>query len=154
MHTRSHPAWAIVSAFLIGFLFAVGLVISGMTQPDKVRGFLNVGGIIAPAHFGAWDASLAFVMAGAVLVTLFGFSWWAKRAHRPMLALEFILPRRTDIDAQLITGSVLFGIGWGIAGYCPGPALASILTGGMPVGVFVLAMIASMSITKKTLGTK
>ena len=134
----------IVFAALSGALFAMGLVVSGMTQPPKVIGFLNVGGIFAPERFGAWDASLAFVMGGALLVTLVAFAVTPRAGNRPWAAAKFELPMRKDIDAKLVVGATLFGIGWGLVGYCPGPALASLLTGGVDVIVFVAALAAGM----------
>jgi uncharacterized protein len=134
----------IVFAVLSGALFAIGLVVSGMTQPPKVIGFLNVGGIFAPERFGAWDASLAFVMGGALLVTLAAFAVTPRRGNKPWAAPRFELPTRTDIDGKLVLGATLFGVGWGLAGYCPGPALASLLTGGVDVIIFVAALASGM----------
>ncbi|MEY2954177.1 MAG: hypothetical protein RLZZ401_2264 [Pseudomonadota bacterium] len=136
-----------------GVLFAAGLVLSGMTQPAKVLGFLNLGGLVDAQRFGAWDASLAFVMGGAVCVTLLAF--WLTPANarhplrRPWLGDEFTLPTRQDIDRPLVLGAALFGVGWGLAGYCPGPALASLLQGGMDVILFVSAMAAGMWLAKR-----
>ncbi len=134
----------IVFAALSGALFAIGLVVSGMTQPPKVLGFLNVGGIFAPNRFGAWDASLAFVMGGALLITLVAFAVTPRAGKRPWAAASFDLPTRKDIDAKLVVGAALFGIGWGLVGYCPGPALASLLTGGVDIIVFVAASAVGM----------
>ena len=134
----------IVFAVLSGALFAIGLVVSGMTQPPKVIGFLNVGGIFAPERFGAWDASLAFVMGGALLVTLVAFAVTPRKGNKPWAATNFELPTRKDIDGKLVTGAALFGVGWGLAGYCPGPALAALLTGGVDVIIFVAALAAGM----------
>ncbi len=134
----------IVFAALSGALFAIGLVVSGMTQPPKVIGFLNIGGIFAPNRFGAWDASLAFVMGGALLVTLVAFAVTPRAGKRPWAVASFDLPTRKDIDAKLVVGAALFGIGWGLVGYCPGPALASLLTGGVDVIVFAAALAAGM----------
>jgi uncharacterized membrane protein YedE/YeeE len=131
-------------ALLSGALFAVGLVLSGMTQPAKIIGFLNVAGLIDPARFGRWDPSLAFVMGGALLVTLVAFAVTPRPGRKPWLAESFQLPTRQDIDARLLWGAALFGIGWGLAGYCPGPALASVLTGGLDALVFVAALAAGM----------
>ncbi|MGA8514496.1 MAG: DUF6691 family protein [Burkholderiaceae bacterium] len=131
-------------ALLSGALFAVGLVVSGMTQPPKVIGFLNVGGIFAPARFGAWDASLAFVMGGALLVTLVAFAVTPRAGRKPWAAPKFELPTRKNIDGKLVIGAALFGIGWGLVGYCPGPALASLLYGGVDVAVFVAALALGM----------
>ena len=131
-------------ALLAGLMFAAGLVISGMTQPAKVMAFLNVGGIVDPASFGAWDASLAFVMGGALCVTFAAFAITPRLGNKPWLAPFFQLPARRDIDAKLVLGATLFGIGWGLAGYCPGPALTSLLTGGDEVLIFVAALAVGM----------
>jgi uncharacterized protein len=133
-----------VFAALSGALFAVGLVVSGMTQPPKVIGFLNIGGIFAPNRFGAWDASLAFVMGGALLVTLIAFAVTPRVGKRPWAAASFDLPTRKDIDTKLVAGAALFGIGWGLVGYCPGPALASLLSGGLDALIFVVALAVGM----------
>lgn len=132
-----------------GALFAAGLVISGMTQPAKVVGFLNFGGIFAPTRFGAWDPSLAFVMGGAVLVTLIAFALTPRAGRQPWAAAAFELPTRQDIDVKLIAGAALFGIGWGVSGYCPGPALASVLVGGLDVLFFVAALLVGLLAAKR-----
>jgi uncharacterized protein len=136
-------------SMLSGALFALGLVVSGMTQTGKVIGFLNVGGIFSPVKFGAWDASLAFVMGGALLVTFFAYAITPRDGNKPWAAARFELPTRKDIDARLLIGATLFGIGWGIAGYCPGPALASLLSGGMDALVFVAALVVGMAGAKR-----
>ena len=120
-----------------GTLFGAGLTLSGMTDPARVRGFLDV--------FGAWDPTLAFVMGGAVLVMALA---WRIRIWmvRPIFAERFSLPDRKDLDGRLIAGSVLFGIGWGVAGLCPGPAVASLALPPFSVLPFVLAMIAGMAV--------
>jgi len=125
----------IVASFVCGLLFGAGLLISGMTEPSKVQGFLDI--------FGAWDATLAFVMAGAVAVAGAGFAFARNRAA-PMLGGNFAWPSRRDIDAPLIIGSALFGIGWGLCGICPGPALVNLAGLSAPVIVFVAAMIVGM----------
>lgn len=125
----------LVAAFVVGFVFALGLAISGMTLPTKVIGFLDFG--------GAWDPTLAFVMGGAVTVYAIGFRWVTRR-EKPTFVNSFSIPSRTDITPRLIGGSVLFGLGWGLGGFCPGPALTSIPTGLAHVGVFVIAMLAGM----------
>ena len=123
--------------FVCGLIFGFGLLISGMTQPAKVLGFLDI--------FGRWDPTLAFVMAAALVVSGIGFVLVRQR-RRPVLAAQYLWPTRTDIDRPLVVGSVLFGIGWGLVGLCPGPALVN-LAGLMPsVMVFVLAMAAGMII--------
>jgi uncharacterized membrane protein YedE/YeeE len=124
-----------LASFACGLLFGAGLLISGMTQPDKVLGFLDL--------FGAWDATLAFVMAGAVAVTAAGFAL-ARRRGSPMLADKLHWPTRRDIDAPLAAGAILFGIGWGLVGLCPGPALVNLAGLSGPVIVFVIAMAAGM----------
>lgn len=119
-----------------GTVFGVGLGVAGMTDPAKVMGFLD--------FFGSWDPSLALVMIGAIGVH--ALVWWVlvPRLKRPLFGTAFAVPSRTRIDGQLVGGAVLFGLGWGLAGYCPGPALASILMGGPSVRVFVAAMVVGM----------
>lgn len=119
-----------------GTLFGAGLAVSGMTDPARVRGFLDV--------FGAWDPTLVFVMGGAVLVM--AVAWRIRnRMGTPIFAERFSLPDRKDLDGRLITGSILFGVGWGIAGLCPGPAVASLALSPLSVLPFVLAMLAGMA---------
>jgi len=125
----------ILASFACGLIFGTGLLISGMTDPDKVLGFLDI--------FGAWDATLAFVMAGAVAVSAAGFAL-ARRRGAPLLASSFQWPTRRDIDAPLVAGAVLFGIGWGLVGICPGPALVNLAGLSLPVIVFVGAMVIGM----------
>jgi uncharacterized membrane protein YedE/YeeE len=136
-----------------GLLFALGLVVSGMTQPAKVIGFLNLGGlgqgISWTAQSGLWDPSLAFVMGGALMVMIVAFALTPRTGKKPWAAEVFALPTRHDIDKKLIAGGVLFGIGWALAGYCPGPALASVLTSGMDAVAFVGAMLVGMVVAKK-----
>jgi uncharacterized membrane protein YedE/YeeE len=124
-----------LASFGCGLIFGVGLLISGMTQPPKVLGFLDI--------FGQWDPTLVFVMAGAVAVSGVGYAV-ARRTKRPVLIAQYLWPTRTDIDRELVVGSVLFGIGWGLIGLCPGPALENLATLSPPVILFVLAMIAGM----------
>jgi uncharacterized protein len=120
-------------AFVAGLLFGLGLSLGGMTQPAVVLGFLDI--------FGAWDPRLVFVMAGAVLTTAIGYRLVLRRS-RPLLAERFQWPTSRRIDARLMGGAALFGIGWGIAGYCPGPALASLGAGAPALLVLVACMIA------------
>jgi uncharacterized membrane protein YedE/YeeE len=134
-------------AILAGLLFGAGLAVSQMADPAKVLAFLDVGAIPS----GGWDPSLALVMAGALAVSFVGFRIARARA-RPLAADRFEWPTRTDIDARLVTGSAIFGIGWGLVGYCPGPAIASLAWGRTETIVFVLAMIAGMVIWRRTLG--
>ena len=125
----------ILACFGCGLIFGTGLLISGMTEPEKVLGFLDI--------FGAWDATLAFVMAGAVAVASAGFAL-ARRSNAPLLAASFSWPSRNDIDAPLVLGAVLFGIGWGLVGICPGPALVNLAGLSAPIIVFVIAMALGM----------
>ncbi len=122
-----------VTAYLAGLLFAIGLGISGMTQPRKILAFLDIT--------GQWDPSLLFVMGGAVTVTFIGYRLIFKRAT-PLLDTRFHLPGKTAIDGQLLEGAAIFGIGWGLGGYCPGPAVTSLVSGAPSVWIFVLAMLA------------
>lgn len=124
-----------IVALASGLLFGAGLVVGGMTDPAKVLGFLDLA--------GAWDPSLAFVMGTALLVTLPTFQL-LKGRKRPLFDDRFYLPTRKDLDPQLIGGAVLFGTGWGLAGLCPGPAIANLWTGSPQVLVFVAAMLAGM----------
>jgi uncharacterized membrane protein YedE/YeeE len=122
-------------AFLAGLVFGVGLIVSGMTDPGKVIGFLDIA--------GNWDPSLAFVMAGAILVGFFAFTR-AQGRTRTLLGGPMQLPQKRSIDARLIAGSALFGMGWGLAGFCPGPALVSFGSGQDKAAVFVAAMLIGM----------
>lgn len=124
-----------VTAFLSGAIFAAGLAVSGMTQPQKVVDFLDVA--------GAWDPSLAFVMMGAIGLNIVLFRFISKRTG-PIFGSVFQLPNRKDIDPRLVAGAAIFGAGWGLGGYCPGPGLVSLATGGLPALVFVIAMAAGM----------
>jgi uncharacterized membrane protein YedE/YeeE len=124
-----------ISEFLIGLLFGFGLILSGMTDPGKVIGFLDLA--------GAWDPSLILVMGGAVLVGVFAF-WAARKRTASFLGTPFHLPETGSIDRRLVAGSLLFGVGWGMAGFCPGPALVSLGAGQPKAVAFVLAMLAGM----------
>lgn len=126
-----------ISAFASGLLFAVGLGISGMTEPGKVFAFLDVT--------GSWDPSLAFVMVGAIGAHLLLYRLILRR-QSPLYAGEFHLPTRRDLDRRLLTGAVLFGLGWGLAGFCPGPALVSAAGGMKAAWIFVPAMIGGMAL--------
>ena len=119
-----------------GTLFGAGLTLSGMTDPARVRGFLDV--------FGNWDSTLAFVMGGAVMVMAVAWRIRARMA-KPLFGEKFSLPGRGDLDPLLLVGSALFGIGWGIAGLCPGPAIASLALSPVAVLPFVAAMLAGMA---------
>ena len=129
-----------VFPFAAGLLFAIGLGLSGMTQPEKVVGFLDVT--------GRWDASLAFVMGGAVLLGLLGFGSILRRG-RALSGESLHLPTRTAVDPKLVAGASLFGIGWGISGYCPAPALMSAVTLNPVTLVFVITMIAGLALADR-----
>lgn len=121
---------------LSGALFGAGLMIGGMTDPQRVRGFLDL--------FGRWDPTLAFVMGGALVVM--AAAWRLRgRMQRPLFGTRFALPDRADLDARLIAGSALFGIGWGLSGLCPGPAIANLALAPMQVLPFIAAMLAGMA---------
>lgn len=122
-------------ALLAGLVFGLGLILSGMGNPAKVQNFLDV--------FGTWDPSLALVMAGAIAVAIFAFTW-AKRRKTSLLGEPMQLPTATALDGKLLTGAALFGIGWGLAGFCPGPALMNLSTGQGEVWLFVAAMLVGM----------
>ena len=122
-----------------GTLFGAGLTLSGMTDPARVRGFLDL--------FGAWDPTLAFVMAGAVAVMALAWRIRARMAA-PWFGDKFSLPDRSDLDPRLISGAALFGVGWGLAGLCPGPALASLALSPVAVLPFVGALFAGMALNK------
>ncbi len=123
---------ATLFALVSGLLFGVGLVVSGMTNPAKVQGFLDIA--------GTWDPSLVFVMAGGIAVHFVSHRLITKRPH-PLFDKRFHLPTRRDIDANLVLGAGLFGVGWGIAGYCPGPGLVSLGGGGLSAVVFVVTLV-------------
>jgi uncharacterized membrane protein YedE/YeeE len=120
-----------------GTLFGLGLAVSGMMNPAKIVGFLDVA--------GEWDPTLAFVMGGALLVTIPAFRVILNRP-RPVLADGFDLPTKSTLDARLLGGAALFGVGWGLSGFCPGPAVAALTTGLAPVFAFVAAMIVGMAV--------
>ena len=124
-----------IAALLSGLVFGLGLILSGMGNPAKVQNFLD--------FFGQWDPSLTLVMGGAIAVGMVAFSW-AKRRKTSLLGDAMQLPTSTVIDRQLLTGSALFGIGWGLAGFCPGPALMNLSTLTPQVWLFVAAMLAGM----------
>lgn len=124
-----------ITEFLVGLLFGIGLLVSGMTDPAKVQGFLDLA--------GAWDPSLAFVMGGAILVGLVAFAV-AKRRTRTFLGGAMHLPTSRDIDRRLVVGSLIFGAGWGLAGFCPGPGLVAMGAGEPKAAIFVAAMVGGM----------
>lgn len=132
--------FSLYSQYFIGVLFGFGLIISGMSNPQKVLNFLDIT--------GNWDPSLIFVMGGAVIVGLGGFYLASKRTEAFFGGVLHI-PSRRDISKPLIIGSLIFGAGWGIAGFCPGPAIVAVGAGHLKALVFVLAMLAGMSLCKR-----
>ncbi len=124
-----------LSAWLAGLVFGLGLILSGMGNPAKVQNFLD--------FFGTWDPSLAFVMGGAIGVGLIAFAW-AKRRSVSLLGEPMQLPTATAVDRKLLTGAAMFGAGWGLAGFCPGPALMNLATLQPEVWLFVAAMLVGM----------
>ncbi len=130
---------AILLQFAVGLIFGFGLLLSGMSDPAKVLNFLDLGGIAS----GSWDPSLAFVMAGAVAVTFAGFRLVLRRSH-PIFADRFHMPARRELDVRIVAGPAIFGVGWGLAGFCPGPALTALGFGTHAAAIFVVAMFAGM----------
>ncbi|MBW0145293.1 DUF6691 family protein [Sphingomicrobium clamense] len=128
---------------LSGLLFGAGLHLGGMTDPARVRGFLDL--------FGDWDSTLAFVMGGALLVMAFVWPLQRKMA-RPWFEDGFSLPTKSDLDSKLIGGALLFGVGWGIAGLCPGPGFAALAVEPVSAAIFVAAMLGGMAVHRVTLG--
>ncbi|UJR84512.1 DUF6691 family protein [Sandaracinus amylolyticus] len=124
-----------LAAFAAGALFAIGLVVGGMTEPANVIGFLDVT--------GDWRPALMFVMVGAIAVNASVYRW-VRRRRAPLLAETFALPTRRDLDRRLLAGAALFGVGWGLGGYCPGPGVTALASGSISAVVFVLAMVGSM----------
>jgi uncharacterized membrane protein YedE/YeeE len=132
---RPRPYVAAAIAFVAGAIFAAGLALAGMTQPSKVIGFLDVT--------GAWDPSLAFVMVGAIAV-YFVTSRWILGRPRPLVEPRFHLPTEKRVDPRVVAGSAIFGVGWGLAGYCPGPGIASVGSTSIDAIVFVASMSFGM----------
>jgi len=129
----------VLAALVTGFIFGLGLCISSMSDPAVVQGFLDIA--------GDWNPTLMFVMAGGVVVTFIGYRLVLAKS-RPLWAPKFSLPSATAIDAQLLSGAAIFGVGWGLAGYCPGPAVLSLASGRTQVGIFVLSMLAGMIVVR------
>ncbi len=127
-----------VAAFFVGLIFALGLGLGGMTQPRRVVGFLDL--------FGDWDPSLIFVMFGALAIHIVMYRWIVRR-KAPILGDRFHIPTKKTIDGPLILGAVLFGIGWGLAGYCPAPAITSLATFSLAPVVFVASLLAGMALS-------
>ena len=135
----------IIVALMAGLIFGVGLTVSQMVNPAKVLAFLDFGGVVS----GTWDPSLALVMGAALAVSAPAFYLAQARARqraRPVLASRFYIPTRRDLDTRLMAGAVLFGAGWGLVGFCPGPAIAALGLGATKAAIFSAAMIAGMAI--------
>ena len=126
-----------ISEFLVGLLFGLGLILSGMTDPGKVLGFLDIAGI--------WDPSLALVMGGAIAVGFFAFAIAKKRTVN-FLGGALHLPKSNEIDKPLVIGAMMFGAGWGLAGFCPGPAIVSLASGQIKAAMFVVFMLVGMQV--------
>ena len=126
-----------IVAFIVGLLFAIGLGVSGMTQPEKVISFLDL--------FGHWNPALAFVMVGAIGIHALAYPLITKRPS-PILEDQFQIPKRTDLTPRLLVGAFMFGIGWGLGGFCPGPGLTSLASGNSESVVFVSCMLAGMTL--------
>jgi len=131
---------SVIVNLLLGLLFGIGLVVSGMADPAKVLNFLDLA--------GTWDPSLLFVMGGAAITTLIGYRFVLKRS-RPLLAKDFQVPTRREIDGKLLFGAGLFGIGWGLGGFCPGPALTALSLGATGTLWFIPAMFVGMLAAKR-----
>ncbi|KJY83956.1 transporter [Vibrio galatheae] len=128
-----------LTSLFAGFLFGLGMIISGMADPEKVIGFLDVA--------GAWDPSLAFVMGGALMVFMPAYFLLIKPKSKPVVAEEFCLAKSNKVDSRLVSGAVIFGLGWGLAGICPGPAMSSLALGNIGVWVFFASMMVGLGVT-------
>jgi len=135
-----------ISTYIIGLIFGLGISLSGMSNPAKVINFFDVA--------GSWDPSLAFVMGGALLVTFIGYRLVLPRPSGPIFEGKFALPTATKLDARLLGGSALFGVGWGIAGFCPGGALPAIGTGRLDVLSFVAAMLVGIFVARAIIAAR
>jgi uncharacterized membrane protein YedE/YeeE len=131
-----------LTTLIAGLLFGIGLLLSGMGDPAKVLNFLDI--------FGTWDPSLAFVMGGAIAVTATGY-WATRKRSKPLFQDAFKLPTATDLDSRLIGGAATFGVGWGLAGFCPGPAITALPMGAAETFAFVAAMLAGMTLANVTI---
>ena len=135
-----------LTSLVAGFLFGLGMIISGMADPAKVIGFLDVAGV--------WDPSLAFVMGGALMVFMPSYFLIIKPKQKPLVAEEFCLAKSKTVDSRLVSGAAIFGLGWGIAGVCPGPALSSLALGNPGVWIFFASMMVGLGMTNLLIGMK
>lgn len=142
-------ASALLVAFAAGWIFAAGLVMSGLTQPEKVIAFLDVARMFVGDFPGQWDPALLFVVVGALAVAFVGYTLTPYASARPWFSAHFMLSTRRRVDGRLMAGALLFGIGWGLSGYSPATALALLLTGQVDTVVFVLAMLPGMWVAGK-----
>ena len=140
---------ALLVALFAGIVFAAGLILSGMTQPEKVIAFLDIKEMFVGPFPGQWDPALLFVVVGALAVALLGFALTPYASVRPWFMASFSLSKRRRVDGRLIAGALVFGIGWGMSGYSPATALASLLTGQIDTVMFVLAMLPGMWVAGK-----
>ena len=130
----------LIFASISGLIFGFGLALAGMLNPSKVQGFLDI--------FGVWDPSLAFVMGGGIMVNAIGYYFVLKR-DKPIYAEKFTLPRTTNIDKNLLIGSTIFGIGWGLAGLCPGPVISNVLLQPQDAIIFLIIMVLGLSVGRR-----
>ncbi len=130
----------LIFASISGLIFGFGLALSGMLNPSKVQGFLDI--------FGVWDPSLAFVMGGGIMVNAIGYYFVLKR-DKPLFAEKFTLPTATNIDKNLLIGSTIFGIGWGLAGLCPGPVISNVLLQPQDAVIFLIIMVFGLSVGRR-----
>jgi uncharacterized membrane protein YedE/YeeE len=130
----------LIFASISGLIFGFGLALAGMLNPSKVQGFLDI--------FGVWDPSLAFVMGGGIMVNAIGYYFVLKR-DKPIYAEKFTLPRTTNIDKNLLIGSAIFGIGWGLAGLCPGPVISNVLLQPQDAVIFLIIMVFGLSVGRR-----
>jgi uncharacterized membrane protein YedE/YeeE len=130
----------LIFASISGLIFGFGLALAGMLNPSKVQGFLDI--------FGVWDPSLAFVMGGGIMVNAIGYYFVLKR-DKPIYAEKFTLPRTTNIDKNLLIGSTIFGIGWGLAGLCPGPVISNVLLQPQDAVIFLIIMVFGLSVGRR-----
>lgn len=145
----TNPRAELLVSFAAGLIFAAGLVLSGLTQPDTVLAFLDIKEMFVGVFPGLWNPTFGIVIAAAVMIALIGFSATPYASVRPWFAPVFHLPARESVDARLLAGAVLFGLGWGLSGYCPESALAVLFTGQIDTVIFVLAMLPGMWLARK-----
>jgi hypothetical protein len=144
-----HPVAELLVAFAAGLIFAAGLTMSGMTQPEKVIALLDIKEMLVGPFPGRWDGTLLFVGLGALLIALLGYALTPRASVKPWFTRAFVMTTGRQSDGRLLSGAVLFGIGWGVSGYSPATALASLLTGQLDTVIFVLAMLPGMWLARK-----